>query len=61
MRTLILDRTKALADREWQATFPGYKAIEVPSDIESLSDADLFALYESLFERRVSIDSAPQC
>ena len=63
LRNLILDRTKSLAARELQAQerFPTYKAIEVPPDIDGLPDADLFALFEKLFERRIFIDSPPQC
>jgi len=63
MRSLILDRTKALAARELQAKemFPIYRAIEVPPDIDGLSDADLLALFEMLFEREVQKLSFPQC
>lgn len=62
MRSLVLDRAKSLAARDRMAkeAFPAYKAIDVPQDIDGLSDTALFALYESLLERRVSIDSQPQ-
>lgn len=63
LRNLVLARTKTLAAEERRATetWPIYRAVEVPQNIEGLSDEDLLTLFEKLLSRRAAIDSAPQC